>query len=198
MKNKSIVKIFLVIFGMFNLVNVIYSQYSNDPRNPLVVAEDDYSKGNLRIVTTSDGTTYIVGEHKTSDNKTIFVSTILDVNGNVKISTQIAELGDLQNENDFNLVASNNKVLLTIGGSFFIKLNSNGSFTATKITFDSLSLIQNPLVMGTFADINDAEEIVIAFTLLNTLYIGKLDAYGDFISEGIEFDVFNSMPKVKL
>ena len=185
---------------LWGISNVAYSQYSNDPHNPMVVSSGEHNRTNLRIATTSDGTTYIVGSYENLNaNEMLMRSAILDIDGNI-ISNSIilsAPLG-IREVNDFNLIASDNNVLLSVGGNLFFTLYSAGDFQLIALNYYSAALVVNPVLPGTSSDINDADEIVFAVPFLQNLYVNKLNSYGDFVSsEGIIIDGFNTMPKVR-
>ncbi|MCL2039499.1 MAG: T9SS type A sorting domain-containing protein [Bacteroidetes bacterium] len=175
-----------------------YSQYSNDPHNPLVVSTHNGNMSNIRIATTENGTTFIAEEQiDLIANEGKINVCILDSNGNI-ISNSIGISYSIGNkpENDFNLVSSGYNVLLSFGGNLFFKLHHQGGFTLIELQFDSAKLVEDPIIAGTSVDINDENEIVFAVPFLNDLYINKLTPDGDIASSGNVIDGYNTMPKV--
>ena len=178
------------------LSNVAYSQYSNDSHNPLVInPANNCARSNVRIATTNDGHTFIVSDHMGAvENETIFELSILDVKGNVKFNSYLFTFSESYTENNFNLIAFDDKALLSVGGKVFCIVKNNGNHSYFKLLFDE----EEQPVGAASVDINDAGEIVYAIPTLEKLLVNKLSSDGDF---ALPFDVeifgFNTMPKVR-
>ena len=190
---KNFILFFLILCG---ISNVAYSQYSNNPQQPMVISSYKSDVSSIRIATISNGTTFIAEEQiDLIANEAKIKISKLDVNGN-KIDSFILTKPDITSsyiENDFNIVTANNKALLFLSGNLFINLHTQ-DYNSFYISPD---IAETPIIAGMSADINSAGEYVYAVPTSNSLYIAKLKADGtNFLDTDIVITGYNTMPSV--
>jgi hypothetical protein len=199
--------IFLFLFVIFGISNA-YSQYSNDPKSPLVVffsKPDACNRGNLRIATLANGTTFIAGEYTgeslTSGGKYAgFISLHhLDADGNVISNKRICEYTSAYVENNFELTASNNRAVLSVilskDSVLLCVIDDVGDITNPKLYFDSTT--ENPISYSISTDIRDSGEIVYAVPRMYNINVNKIKPSGEkMLEKDIVIEGYNAMPKV--